>query len=110
MRCSSLPLGVLGLEETLEDTDNLLKRGEVGAELGGNLLLVVTKLSVEVLAVGAGAHGSAEDGLDEEAVVGLEGGAVGVAEGVGKLFGALCDILAEGDAGELETTEDSVSS
>lgn len=79
-KAPGLPLSLLGLKETLEDADNLLEGGQVGAELGGNLLLIRTKLGIEVLAVGAGAHGGAEDGLDEEAVVWLEGAAVGVAE------------------------------
>jgi hypothetical protein len=62
------------------------------------------QLAVKVLTVRAGAHGGAEDGLDEEAVVGLEGDAVGAAERVGELLGRLGHILAEGDAGELETS------
>jgi hypothetical protein len=33
--------------------------------------VVVAELAVEVLAVRAGAHGGAEDGLHEEAMVGL---------------------------------------
>lgn len=99
-----LPLGILAGEEALEDADNLLEGGEVDTELSGDLVLVGAELGVKVLAVGAGAHGGAEDGLDEEAVVGLEGGGVGVAEGLRELLGLLGDVLAQGDAGELEAT------
>lgn len=64
--------------------------------------LVIPKLHVEVLAVRARRHGSAEDGLDEEAVVGLEGRAVGVAEGDGEFLGRELHVLGERDAGEVE--------
>jgi hypothetical protein len=99
-----LPLGVLAVQEALEDSNDLLQGGEVDAQLLLNLGLIGTKLGIEVLAVRASTHGGAEDGLDEEAVVGLQGGAVCGAERVGKLFGAGRDVLAEGNAGELEAT------
>ena len=99
-----LPLGVRGLKEALEDGDDLVEGGEVGAQVTLDLGLVAAELGVEVLAVGAGAHGGAEDGLDEEAVVGLEGGGVGGAEGIGKLLAGVSLVLAEGNAGELEAT------
>lgn len=103
---SFLPLGVLAVEEALEDADNLLEGGEVDAEFGLDLVVVVAELGVEVLAVGGGAHGGGEDRLDEEAVVGLEGVAVGVAERVGELLVGLGDVGAQGDAGELEAAKE----
>lgn len=102
--CDCLPLGLLGLQETLEDAHNLVEGGEVGAQLLHDLGDVVAKLGVEVLPVGTGAHGGAEDGLDHEAVVGLEGDAVCVAERVGQFLGAAGYVLTEGDAGEFEST------
>jgi hypothetical protein len=99
-----LPLGILGVEEALKDSDDLVESGEVDAQLGVDLLGVRAELGVKVLAVRAGAHGGAEDGLDEEAVVGLQGGAVGGSERVGELLAGLVDVLAKGDAGELEAT------
>lgn len=65
-------------------------------------LLVIPKLHVEVLAVRARRHGSAEDGLDEEAVVGLEGRAVGVAEGDGEFLSGELHVLGKSDTGEVE--------
>lgn len=99
-----LPLGLLAVEEVLEDADNLCEGGEVGLELGVDLVAVVAELGVKVLAVRAGAHGSAEDGLDDEAVVRLEGVAVGGAERIGQLLGGVAGVLAQGEAGELEAT------
>lgn len=81
-----LPLGILGGHETLEDTDDLLQAHEVRPELELDLFGVITEFGVEVLAVGTGAHGGTEDGLDDKAVVGLQGGAVGSAKGVGELL------------------------
>jgi hypothetical protein len=69
--CHDLPFGILGIEETLEDADDLLEALQVYAKFFLNLLVVVAELAVEVLAVRAGAHGGAEDGLHEEAMVGL---------------------------------------
>lgn len=99
-----LPLGLLGVDKLLEDAHDLLQGGKVGRHLLGDLGLVVTELGVEVFSVWAGAHGGAEDGLDDEAVVRLEGGAVGVAEGVCELLGGVGDVGLEAEAGELETT------
>lgn len=72
-------------------------------QLGVNLFLI-TQLGVEILAVGAGTHGGAEDRLDEPAMVRLEGGSVGGAEGVGELLRRAGDVGAEGNTGELKAT------
>lgn len=71
-----------------------------------NLVSLVAKLGVKVLAIGASAHGGAKNRLDDEAVVGLEGGAVGVAEGVCEFLGRAAHVLAQGYAGEVETAVD----
>jgi hypothetical protein len=42
--------------------------------------------------------------------MGLESGAIGTAEGVGQLFRRLLDVLGQCDAGEFETTVESVLS
>lgn len=99
-----LPLGVGAGEELLQDNDNLLERLEVDSEVALDLGLVGAQLGVKVLAVGGSAHGGAEDGLDEEAVVGLEGAAVGLAERVGELLRGVGDVLVEGLGGEVEAT------
>ena len=46
----------------------------------------------------------AEKRLDDEGVVGLEGVAVGIAEGVGELLVGVGDVVAEGLGGEVKTT------
>lgn len=97
------PLSLLALEESLENVNNLLQGGEILLKLRFHLLLIITKLGIKVLAVGAGAHGGAENGLDNEAVVGLERGAVRAAERVGEFFGAGY-VLAEGKACEFESS------
>lgn len=96
-------LDALAVEEGLEDVDKVLESCEVLLELSVDLVLVVTELGIEVLAVRASAHGGAEDGLDEEAVVGLEGDIVGSAEGGGKLLVSGGDIVGKTFASELET-------
>ena len=98
----SLPLGIGGVEEALEDANDLVQRLQVLPELHLDLLLVGAELDVEVFAVRARAHGGTEDGLHEHAVVGLEGDAVGVAEGLRELVVVVGQVLAERDAGELE--------
>jgi hypothetical protein len=103
-RFHCLPLGVLGVEEALEDAHNLVQRLQVLAQLLLDLLLVGAELGVKVLAVGAGTHGGAEDGLDEEAVVRLEGDAVSAAERVGELVVVVGQVLAQGNAGKLEAS------
>jgi len=99
-----LPLGLLLRQECVQDSNKLLQRGEPLLELSLYLAFVVAQLSVEVLAVGCGAHGSTEYGLDHEGVVGLECVAVGIAEGVGELLGGVGDVVAEGLGSEVEAT------
>ena len=82
-----LPLGLLPGEELVQDGNILLQRSQPLLQLGLNLGLVVSKLLVKVGAVWGSAHSGAENGLDDERVVGLEGVAVGIAEGVGELLG-----------------------
>lgn len=100
----NLPLGLLGLHETLQNADNLVESGQVDPQIRGDLGLISSKLGVEIFTVWAGAHGSTEDGLDQEAVVRLQGRAVCVSEGVGKLLRLLGHVGAEGEAGKVETT------
>lgn len=75
-----LPLCLLAVDKGLQDADDLVQGAQVLLHELVDLGLVVSQLLVEVVAGGAGAHGGTEEGLDHEAVVGLEGGAVGVAE------------------------------
>lgn len=97
-------LETLADEEGLQDVDNLLESGKVLLELGIDLVLVIAELAVKVLAVRTGTHGGAEDGLDQEAVVGLEGAIVGSAEGGRELLVGGGDIVGETLAGEVETS------
>ena len=69
-----------------------------------DLRIVTAELSVEVLPVWCSAHGGAEEGLDDEGVVGLEGVAIGIAEGVGELLVGVGDVVTEGLGGEVKTT------
>lgn len=100
----ALPLSFLAGDESLEDGHNLVQALEVDAQVRRNLGGVVTELGVEILAVWGGAHGRVEEGLDDEAVMGLQGRAVGGAEGVGEFLGLLGDVGAEADAGEFKAT------
>lgn len=88
--------------ESLKDGNTLLESVDLLAEGGLNLRLVAAQLGVKVLPVGGGGHGGGEDGLDDEGVVGLEGVAVGLAEGVGEFRGGLVEVVAEGLGGEVE--------
>lgn len=99
-----LPLGLLAGREFLQDGHHLLQRREPGLQLLPYLRLVAAQLGVEVLPVRRGAHGGAEDRLDDEGVMRLEGVLVGAAEGVGELLGGVVDVGAEGLGGEVETT------
>ena len=100
----SLPLGLLALNEGLQDGHNVLQGSQVLVHILLDLRIVGAELAVEVLAVGASAHGGAEDGLDEEAVVRLKGDAVGIAEGLGKLVLVVGQVLAQSNACELEAS------
>lgn len=104
IRGSNLPLGLLGVEETLEDGNNLLQGSEVDLELLNDKLSGGSELGVEVFSVGAGSHGGAEDGLDHPVVVHLEGRGVRGTEGIGDLFGGVGNVAGETDAGEVEAT------
>jgi len=92
---SDLPLGLLPSLELLQNADNLLQARKPCIELLVDTRLVVTKVLVEGSAVRSGAHGGGEDGLDHERVVGLEGVAVGGAEGFGELGSRVGEVGAE---------------
>jgi hypothetical protein len=99
---SNLPLGLFPSLELLENANNLLQAREPGIELLVDARLVVAKVLVERSAVWGGAHGSGEDGLDHERVVGLEGVAVSGAEGFGELGGRVGEVGAEALGCEVE--------
>jgi hypothetical protein len=92
----------------LQHRNNLLQRRQPLLQLSLHLALVVTQLLVEVLAVWGGAHGGAEERLDNKGVVGLECVAVGAAEGVGELGGGVRDVVAEALGCEVEATGEEV--
>ena len=99
---SYLPLSLLLGQELVQCSNNLLQRREVRLQLLLNLGVVLAKLGVEVLPVRCGAHGGAEERLDDEGVVGLECAGIGLAEGVGELLGGVGEVVAEGLGGEVE--------
>lgn len=99
---SSLPLRLLAGSESGQDSELLLESGQPLLKLSRDLCLVISELGVEVLAVGGGAHGGAEERLDDERVVRLERVAVGLAERVGELLGRVGGVVAEGLGGEFE--------
>ena len=104
LKSSDLPLCLLSCHKVLRHTDNLLERLQPRHQLGLHLRLVFTELGVEVLTVWRRAHGRTEDGFDQEGVVWLQGVAVGGTEGIGELFCAVIDILAESLSREVEAT------
>ena len=95
---------LLPCQKRVQDSEELLQRCEPLFQLSLDLAVIIAKLAVEVLAVRCSAHGSAEDGLDHEGVVGLECVAVGVAEGVGELLGGVGDVVTETLSSEVEAT------
>jgi hypothetical protein len=99
-----LPLSLRTVDELLEDGDNLGEGSKISLEVGLDLLGVLAELGIEVLSVGDGGHGGAEDRLDDEAVVGLQGVAVGSAERVSKLLRGVGDVALKGLAGEVKAT------
>lgn len=80
---------------------NLLPQG------GLHLLIILTKLHVEVLTPWGCGHGSAEKGLDHKRVVWLEGVSIGLAEGVSELLGDVVYVVAEGLDGKIKAAVDS---
>lgn len=102
LSCS--PLGLLACKEGLEDLDHLAEGGKVRDELGLDLGRVVAQFGEEVGAVGDRRHGRTEDGLDQEAVMGLERVAVGAAERVGELGAGVLEAVVESLVGEVEAT------
>jgi hypothetical protein len=70
------------------------------------LLLVAAQFLIEVFAVRTRGHGEVEDGLHDEAVVGLERVAVGGAEGDRELVAGGGEVLREGLGGEIESAEE----
>lgn len=106
MQRNFLPLGLLAAEERRQDGDNLGKSVEVDLELLGDELRGLAELGVEISTVRAGGHGGAEDRLDEEAVVGLQGLSVCSTEGIRKLLRGSSNVAGEGLGGEVETSVD----
>lgn len=78
-----LPLRLLPVQEALQNSHLLLQRSQPDSQLSSNLGRVVTQLDIEVLSVRACRHSGAEDGLNHEAVVGLESRAISISEGGG---------------------------
>lgn len=98
-----LPLGLLARQERLQNPDLLIQRLQPDSQPLMHRRLVGAQLDVEVLPVGTRGHGGAEDGLHEEGVVRLQGGAVGVAEGDGELVSGDVEVGGESQAGEFKT-------
>lgn len=99
-----LPLRLLTIQERLQDCNNLLQRRQPHLQFRVDLLGVFSELDVEVLAVGAGRHGGAEDRLDHEGVMRLKGIPIGVAEGSGEFIGGNGEVLGQGYGCEVESS------
>lgn len=99
-----LPLSLLTTQELIEDSNPLLKGRHLCLQRRLHLGTVLTELDIKVLPVRSSRHGGAEDGLDDERVVGLEGVAVGLAEGVSKLLAGVVEVVTEGLGGEVKAT------
>lgn len=104
-----LPLGILACLEGLQDGNHLLQCGDLLLHRGKDLGLIITQFPEEALAVRGRGHGSAEDGLDHERVVRLEGAAVGFTEGVRELLGGVVEVVAEGLSSEVKTPVNEIS-
>jgi hypothetical protein len=98
------PFCFLGGKEVVQVLNNALKTAQPSTKLFLNTGFVVTKLGVEVLAVGSSAHGSTEDRLNHEAVVLAEGVAVGGAERDTDFFAAVGQVLAKSLGSKVEGT------
>jgi hypothetical protein len=103
-RCVDLPLGLLPLQETLQDRNDLLQTCQPNPQLRSHLLHICTQLRIKVLTVRSRRHGGAENGLHHEGMVGLEGAAIGISEGGRELLTCGSDVLGEGDGREIETS------
>lgn len=103
---NALPLGILAINKRLEDANDLVQRSQPGLELLIKLLWwgVLADLLVEISTLWAVAHGSGEDLLDDEVVVGLKGLAVGVGEGGGELLCRGLGVGAEGLGHKVKAT------
>lgn len=101
-----LPLGILAVNKRLKDANNFVQRSQPRLELLIKLLWrgVLADLLVEISPLWAVAHGSREDLLDDEVVVGLKGLAVGVGEGGGELLSRGLGVGAEGLGHEVKAT------
>ena len=99
----SLPLRLLSALESLQNVHLGLKGLQPRPQVRRNLRLIISKLSIEVLAVWACGHGGREDRLDQEAVVWLESGAIGIAEGDGELVGGVLEVGGDCEAGEFKS-------
>lgn len=103
------PLCLLCGLESLQNGDLLLQRVQPSIKLGPHLGLITSQLCVEVLAIRRGGHGRAEYWFHEEAVVGLQGVAVGGAEGGGEFVGLVGKVVAEGLSGKVEAAKQSLT-
>lgn len=115
-----LPLGLRGGLEGLQDLHNPLQSLNLALQTSRNTSLnlrvhllifvisglgvLVVNLAIEGSTVRAEAHSGAEDTLDNEVVVGLEGGAVSLVEGNRELGGRVVEVVAESLNGEIEAT------
>lgn len=88
-----LPFRLFCSQKCLQNGNQLLQGGKPNLQFSSNLLLIVSQLGVKILSVGGSGHGSAENRLHQEAVVGFEGAAIGVTERGGEFFGGFCNVL-----------------
>lgn len=100
----SLPLRLLPLHKLPQHPDPLLQRAQPPLHLLPHLRLILRPrhLGVEIPLVRRRRHGGAEDGLDEEGMVRLQGRRVRGAERVGQLRGRVRERVPQGRGGEVE--------
>ena len=104
-----LPLRLLPRQKLVQDAHAFLQSTQPLFQLGLHLRIIISQLLIEVLPVWCCAHGKVENGLYDERVVGLEGLAIGIAERVGKFFGRVGDVVAEGLGGEVKAAGGDIS-
>lgn len=90
---SNLPFSLLSVQESLQDSNQILQCSQPHSQGSLDLGIVISELNIEIFSVWAGGHGGAEYGLYHEGVVGFESFAVGAAEGNGEFVGGGCKVL-----------------
>jgi hypothetical protein len=100
---SPLPFRLLTLQKRLQNRHLGLQTVQPNLHLPRNLLLITAQLGIEVFSVRRRGHGGAENRLNQKAVVGFEGCAVGIAERDAEFIGG-GEVFGDSEGGEFQAT------